>query len=195
MKWWDQMLWSVFWMLSFKPAFWLSSFTFIKRLFSPSLLFVLGFFCGSAGKESPPAMWETWVGTFSWRREQLPTPVFWPGEFRGLYSSESDTAEWLSLSLLLSAIRVVSSAYLRLLIFLPAILIPAYASSSLTFYMIYFWHSHDDISAYKSNKQGKQDTALIYSFPNFDPVPCYTSVSNCCFLTCIQVSQETGKVV
>ena len=52
----------VFQKLSFKPAFSLSSFTFIKRLFSSSLLY---------------------------------------------------------------AIRVVSSAYLRLLIFLPAILIPA----------------------------------------------------------------------
>ena len=57
----------VFWMLSFKPAFSLSSFTFIKRFFS---------------------------------------------------------------SFLLSATRVMSSAYLRLLIFLPAILIPACASSS-----------------------------------------------------------------
>ena len=47
---------------------------------------------------------------------------------------------------LLSAIRVVSSAYLRLLIFLPAILIPACASSSPAFLMIY--------SAYKLNKQG-----------------------------------------
>ena len=37
--------------------------------------------------------------------------------------------------------------------------------------------------------------ALIYSFPNFEPVYCSTSGSNCCFLTCIQVSQETGKVV
>src|SRR5574340_1192746 len=46
----------------------------------------------------------------------------------------------------LSAIRVVSSAYLRLLIFLPAILIPICASSSLTFHMMY--------SAYKLNKQG-----------------------------------------
>ena len=36
-----------------------------------------------------------------------------------------------------SAIRVVSSAYLRLLIFLPAILIPAYDSSSPVFYMMY----------------------------------------------------------
>jgi len=38
---------------------------------------------------------------------------------------------------LLSAIRVVSSAYLTLLIFLPTILIPACASSSPAFHMIY----------------------------------------------------------
>ena len=61
---------SVFWMLNFKPTFSLSSFSFIKRLFSSSSL---------------------------------------------------------------SNIRVVSSAYLRLLIFLPAILVPAYASSSPVF--------------------------------------------------------------
>ena len=42
-----------------------------------------------------------------------------------------------SLVTLHSAIRVVSSAYLRLLIFLPAILIPAWDSSSLTFLMMY----------------------------------------------------------
>ena len=53
----------IFWMLNFKPTFSLSSFTFIKRLFSSSSL---------------------------------------------------------------SAIRLVSSAYLRLLIFLPAILIPTW---------------------------------------------------------------------
>ena len=63
-----------FWMLSFKPTFSLSSFTFIKRLLSSSSL---------------------------------------------------------------SAIRVVSSAYLRLLMFLPAILIPACASSSPGFLMMY----------------------------------------------------------
>ena len=73
----------VFWILSFKPTFSLSYFTFIKRLFSSSSL---------------------------------------------------------------SAIRVVSSAYLRLLIFLPEILIPACASSSPAFHMMY--------SAYKLNKQG-----------------------------------------
>ena len=27
-----------------------------------------------------------WVGKIPWRREWLPTPVFWPGEFHGLYS-------------------------------------------------------------------------------------------------------------
>ena len=73
----------VSWMLSFKPAFSLSSFTFIKMLFSSSSL---------------------------------------------------------------SAIRVVSSAYLRLLIFLLAILIPACASSSPAFHKMY--------SAYKLNKHG-----------------------------------------
>ena len=35
----------------------------------------------------------------------------------------------------------------------------------------------------------------MYSFPNFEPVHCSMSSSNCCFLTCIQISQETGKVV
>ena len=32
------------------------------------------------------AMQETWVGKIPWRREELPTLVFWPGEFHGLYS-------------------------------------------------------------------------------------------------------------
>ena len=93
----------VFWMLSFKPTFSLSSFTFIKRLFGSSLL---------------------------------------------------------------SAIRVVSSAYLRLLIFLPAILIPTYASSSPAFCMIY--------SAYKLNRQGDNIGPCHTSFLiwNQSVVPC-----------------------
>ena len=33
-----------------------------------------------------PAMQETWVGMIPWRRELLLTPVFFPGEFPGLYS-------------------------------------------------------------------------------------------------------------
>ena len=92
-----------FWMLSFKPTFSLSSFTFIKRFFSSSSL---------------------------------------------------------------SAIRVVLSAYMRLLIFLPAILIPAYASSSPAFLMMY--------SAYKLNKQGDNIQPWRTPFPiwNQSIVPC-----------------------
>ena len=92
----------VFWMLNFKPAFSLSSFTFIKRLFSS----------------------------------------------------------------LLSAVRVVSSVNLRLLIFLPAILIPAFASSSPAFLMMY--------SAYKLNKQGDNIQPWCTPFPiwNQSIVPC-----------------------
>ena len=85
---------SVFWMLSFKPTFSLSSFTFIKRLLSSSSLY---------------------------------------------------------------AIRVVSSAHLRLLLFLPAILIPACASSSPAFLMMY--------SAYKLNKQGDNIQPWHTPFP------------------------------
>ena len=35
----------------------------------------------------------------------------------------------------------------------------------------------------------------MYSFPDLEPVPCSKSGSNCCFLTCIQISQEAGQVV
>ena len=37
--------------------------------------------------------------------------------------------------------------------------------------------------------------ALIYSFPNLEPVHYSMPNSNCCFLTCIQISQETVQVV
>ena len=35
----------------------------------------------------------------------------------------------------------------------------------------------------------------MYSFPYLEPVCCSMSSSNCCFLVCIQISQETGQVV
>ena len=35
----------------------------------------------------------------------------------------------------------------------------------------------------------------MYSFPNLEPVCCSMSGSNCCFLTCIQVSQEAGQAI
>ena len=62
--------------------------------------------CGSASKESACNMGDLGLipglGRFPWRRAQLPTTVFWPGEFHGLYSpwgcKESDTTERLSLS-------------------------------------------------------------------------------------------------
>ena len=38
-------------------------------------------------------------------------------------------------------------------------------------------------------------TVLMYSFPNLEQVLCSMSSSNCSFLTCIQISQEAGKVV
>ena len=38
-------------------------------------------------------------------------------------------------------------------------------------------------------------TALTYSFSYLEPVCCSMSSSNCCFLTCIQISQEAGQVV
>ena len=55
--------------------------------------------------KNPPGMWETWVrslvGIIPWRKERLPSPVFWPGGFHGLYSpwvlKESDTNDRLSL--------------------------------------------------------------------------------------------------
>ena len=66
----------------------------------------------------------------------------------------------------LSATRVVSSAYLRLLIFLPAILIPAFASSSPAFLTMY--------SACKINKQGDNIQPWRTPFPSWNQsvVPC-----------------------
>ena len=35
----------------------------------------------------------------------------------------------------------------------------------------------------------------MYSFPYLEPVCCFMSSCNCCFLTCIRISQEAGQVV
>ena len=35
----------------------------------------------------------------------------------------------------------------------------------------------------------------MHSFSYVEPVCCFMSSSNCCFLTCIQISQEAGQVV
>ena len=56
--------------------------------------------CGRPG-------FDPWVGKIPWIREWLPTPVFWPGEFRGQRSlvgyspwgrKELDRTEWLTCS-------------------------------------------------------------------------------------------------
>ena len=37
--------------------------------------------------------------------------------------------------------------------------------------------------------------ALMYSFSDLEPVYCSMPSSNCCFLTCMQISQEAGQIV
>ena len=49
-------------------------------------------------------------------------------------------------------------------------------------------------SAQKLNKQG-DNIQLEALLSQFEPVHCYVSGSYCHFLTCIQVSQEAGRVV
>ena len=92
--------------------------------------------------------------------------VFWMLSFKPTFHSPLSLSSRHSSSSSLSAIRVVSSAYLRLLIFLPAILIPACASSSPGFFMMY--------SEYKLNQQG--DNIQLWRTPfltwNQSVVPC-----------------------
>ena len=71
------------------------------------LCYIWGFPCGSAGKESACNAGNLslipLVGKIPWKRERLPTPVVWPGEFHEQYSpwgrKELDTIDWLSFSL------------------------------------------------------------------------------------------------
>ena len=73
MKWWDQMTWSlIFWTFNFKPTFSLSSFTFIKKLFSSSLLSAIRV-VSSAYLSYWYFSWQSWfqlvlhpVQNFSW---------------------------------------------------------------------------------------------------------------------------------
>ena len=90
-------------------------------------------------------------------------------------------------SFLLFAIKVLSSAYLRLLIFLPAILIPACASSRPGFHVTY--------SAFKLNKQGDIYSLDVLLFLFGTSLLFLMSSSNCCFLTWEQTLQEASKVV
>ena len=92
--------------------------------------------------------------------------IFWRLNFNPTFSFLFTFIKRLFSSSSLSATRVVSSAYLRLLIFLLAILIPTCASSSPAFLIMY--------SAYKLNKQGDNIQAWCAPFPiwNQSIVPC-----------------------
>ena len=111
--------------------------------------------------------------------------VFWMFSFKPafLLSSFTFTKRLFSASFC-SAIRVVSAACLKLLIFPLEILIPACDSSSLLFHIMY--------SAYKLNKQGDDIQPWCSPFPILNQ-----SVVPCLVLTVASwpVSQETGKVV
>ena len=138
----------VFWMLSFKPAFSLSSFTFIKRLLNSSLLSAIGQFssvaqsyptlCDPKNHSTPglpvhhqlPESTQThvhWVGwwhiTLDGDAIQPSPPLSSPSPPALNLSQHQGLFKWLSSS----AIMVVSSAYLKLLIFLSTISIPACA--------------------------------------------------------------------
>ena len=73
--------------------------------------FSLGFSGSSAGKESACNLGDLGLipglGKIPWRREWLPTPVFWTGEFHRLYSPRSrkelDTTKLLSLFFFISS--------------------------------------------------------------------------------------------
>ena len=91
--------------------------------------------------------------------------VFWMLSFKPTFSFSFTFIKRLFSSSSHSAIRVVLFAYLRLLIFLPAVLIPACASSSPAFHMMY--------SAYKLNKQGDniQPCRTLFEIWNQTAVP------------------------
>ena len=84
--------------------------------------------------------------------------VLWMLSFKSTLILSSFTfIKRLSSSYLFSAIRVVSSAYLKLLIFLLVIFILVCVSSSLAFCMMYY--------AYKLNKQGDNIQPWCTLFP------------------------------
>ena len=100
--------------------------------------------------------------------------VFWMLSFKAAFSLSSLTfIKRVLSSLSLCVLRVVSPAYLKLLIFLLAILIPACTSSSHAFLLMY--------SAYKLNKQGDNIQLWHTPFPIWNqsivPYPVLTVAS------------------
>ena len=66
---------------------------------------------------------------------------------------------------------------------------------SLACYSPWGCKESDMIDRLNWTEAGWQYLTLMCSFSNFEPVHCSMPSSNCCFLTCIQTSQEAGKVV
>jgi len=140
--------------------------------------------CGSWGcKESDTTQWLYWT-ELNWMGPDPISFLILSSKPVLLLSSFTLIQKLFDTSLF-SAIRVVSSTYLRLLIFLLSILIPHCKSSHPAFLIM--------CSACKQTQW--QQTALSYSFLDPEPISCSIQGVNCCFLTHIQVSQETGNMV
>ena len=89
--------------------------------------------------------------------------LFWMLSFKPSFSLSSSTLiKKFCSSSLLSALRVLSSAYLWLLIFLLAILIPACASSSLAFCMMYSAYRASLIAQLVKNSPAMQETPVRF---------------------------------
>ena len=84
---------------------------------------------------------DPWVGKIPCRRDRLPTPVFWPGEFHGLCSpwggKESDMTEQLSLSLLTYNPELVKGIWLNDLTLYCEIIIRVGLANIYHLYIIY----------------------------------------------------------
>ena len=131
-----------------------------------------------------------WVTELNWTEwDQMPWSSFsecWALSL--LFHSPLSLSSRSSLVLLpFSAIRVGSSAYLRLLIFLPAILIPVCASSSPTFGMMF--------SAYKLNKQGDYIQRCRPPFPvlNQSVVPCLVLTTSQLFVLLLDLHTDFSR--
>ena len=68
---------------------------------------------------------------------------------------------------------------------------PSNLHSSLCFIQHSILH---DVLCLQVKEAGLQYTALMYTFPDLEPVCCSMSSSTCCFLTWKQISQEAGQV-
>ena len=57
-----------------------------------------------------PGLFDPWVGKIPWRRERLPTPVFWPGELPCIYTVHGVVKSQTQLSDSLSTLTLVTVA-------------------------------------------------------------------------------------